>query len=71
MKIQIVYDYRNKTKVLEVDDKFKTILVAWDGNCMSLWQKLVNELHQIVRSEINDNRYSVYDMNSKKLMYSW
>lgn len=71
MKIQIVYDYRNKTKVLEVDNKFKTILVAWDENCMSLWQELANELHQIIRSEINDNRYSVYDMNSKKLMYSW
>ena len=71
MEIKVVYGYDCKIKVLKVDSKFKMILTAWDENCMGLWQELTNELHQIVRSEVECNRYAVYDMGSKKLMYLW
>lgn len=71
MEIKVVYGYDCKIKVLKVDSKFKMILTAWDENYMDLWQELTNELHQIVRSEVECNRYSVYDMDSKKLMYFW
>lgn len=72
MKVKVVYGYEpTKIKILEVDNKFKTILTAWDEDCMTFWQELVDELHQIVRSEIECNRYAVYDVDSKKLMYVW
>ena len=71
MEIKVVYGYDRKIKVLKVDSKFKMILTAWDDNCMDLWQELTNELHQIVSSEVECNRYAVYDMDSKKLMYLW
>lgn len=71
MMIEVAYGYERKIKVLEVDNKFKTIDTAWDGYYMDLWQELVDELHQIIRSEVECNRYSVYEMNNKKLLYSW
>lgn len=71
MKIKVVYGYEPKTKILEVDSKFKMILTAWDEDCMSFWQELVDELHQIIRSEVECNRYAVYEMDSKKLIYVW
>ena len=71
MKIKIVYGYDCKIKVLEVDSKFKMALTAWDEDCMSLWQELVDELHQIIRSEVDCNRYAVSEMDSKKLIYVW
>lgn len=71
MKIKIVYGYEPKIKFLEVDSKFKMILTAWDEDCMSFWQELVDELHQIIRSEVECNRFAVYEMDSKKLMYVW
>lgn len=71
MEIKVVYGYDCKIKVLKVDSKFKMILTAWDENCMGFWQELTNELHQIVRGEVECNRYAVYDMDSKKLMYLW
>lgn len=69
MTIQIVYGCHRKIKILDVDSKFKTILVT--ENYMSIWQELVNELHQIVRSEVECDRYAVYEMGNKKLMYTW
>lgn len=72
MKIKVVYGYEpTKTKFLEVDNKFKTILTAWGLDCASIWQMLVDELHQIIRSKVEGNRYAVYDVDSKKLMYLW
>lgn len=68
MEIKVVYGYDRKIKVLKVDSKFKMILTAWGT---SLWQELTDELHQIIRSEVECNRYTVYDMDSKKLMYFW
>jgi hypothetical protein len=71
MNIKVIYGNApaiNK-KVLEVDSKFKTILVT--DNSMSIWQELVDELHQIIRGEVEGKRYAVYEMNSNKLMYVW
>jgi hypothetical protein len=70
MKIKVVYGYHSKTKILEVDNKFKQILTAWDENRMSLWQELVDELHQIVKSAVErSSRYVVYEADSNRLMY--
>lgn len=71
MKIKVVYGYECKIKILEVDNKFKAILTAWDEGDASLWQELVDELRQIINNEVKSNRYVVYDMDSKKLMYVW
>ena len=68
MEIKVVYGHDRKIKVLKVDSKFKMILTAWGT---SLSQELTDELHQIVSSEVECNRYTVYDMDSKKLMYFW
>lgn len=71
MKIKVVYGYESKIKIFEVDSKFKAILTAWDEGDASLWQELVNELRQIINSEVENNRHAVYEMDSKKLMYVW
>ena len=68
MKIKVVYGNPptiNK-KVLEVDNKFKALLVTED--CES--QKLMNELHQIIKGEIKNTRYIVLEADSKKMMYT-
>lgn len=71
MKIKIVYGYEPKVKILEVDSKFKAILTAWNEDDMSLWQTLVDELRQIINSEVKSNRYVVFEADSKELMYVW
>lgn len=68
MKIKVIYGNPptiNK-KVLEVDNKFKALLVT--ENCES--QKLMNELHQIIKGEIKNARYVVLEADSKKMMYT-
>jgi hypothetical protein len=68
MKIKVIYGNRptiNK-KVLEVDNKFQALLVTED--CES--QKLMNELHQIIKGEIKNARYVVLEADSKKMMYT-
>lgn len=68
MKIKVIYGNPptiNK-KVLEVDNKFKALLVTED--CES--QKLMNELHQIIKGEIKNTRYIVLEADSKKMMYT-
>lgn len=71
MKIKVIYGYERQIKILEVDSKFKMALTAWNEGCMSFWQESVDELHQIIRSEVECNRYAVYEMDSKELIYVW
>jgi hypothetical protein len=68
MKIKVIYGNAptiNK-KVLEVDSKFKALLVT--EGCES--QKRMDELHQIIKGEIQNSRYVVLDADSKKVMYT-
>ena len=68
MKIKVIYGnpHTINKKVLEVDNKFKALLVTED--CKN--QKLMDELHQIIKGEIKNARYVVLEADSKKVMYT-
>ena len=60
MKIKVAYIGRVETEI-EVDDKFKAILPAWEDENDYLYEKLTDDLVAIIKPQIDGDLSQIFD----------
>ena len=64
MKIKVAYIGRVETEI-EVDDKFKATLPAWEDGNDDLYDQLTDELIAIINPQIDGDLSQVFDSDGQ------
>lgn len=67
MKVKVRY-YGMVEEVVDVDDKFKEILPAWDSGDDDKYDELTDDLIQVIKSQIPGDLSQLFDNENGELL---